>query len=92
MDRARIMELRSEAATELAGARAREDRLRSLEAARTEAEARAAAHAADAEITRMQVRWGQWFGTGEERERPTPSLPDAEALMHRLDASLSQVQ
>lgn len=55
MDRARIMELRSEAAAEIAGARAKEDRLRSLEAARTEAEARAAAHAADAEIMRLQV-------------------------------------
>ena len=55
MDRARIMELRSEAATELAGARAKEDRLRNLETARAEAEARAAAHAADSEIMRLQV-------------------------------------
>jgi hypothetical protein len=55
MDRARIMELRSEAAAELASARAKEDRLRSLEAARAEAEARAAAHAEDSEIMRLQV-------------------------------------
>ncbi|GAX79257.1 hypothetical protein CEUSTIGMA_g6697.t1 [Chlamydomonas eustigma] len=54
MDRARIMELRSEASAEIAGARAKEDRLRSLETARAEAEARAAAHAADAEIMRLQ--------------------------------------
>ena len=50
------MELRSEAAAELAGARAQADRLRNLETARGEAESRAAAHAADAEIMRMQVR------------------------------------
>lgn len=50
------MELRSEATAELSAARAKEDRLRSLEAARAEAEARAAAHAADAEICRLQVR------------------------------------
>ncbi|KAG2494257.1 hypothetical protein HYH03_007612 [Edaphochlamys debaryana] len=55
MERNRIMELRSEATAELAGARAKEDRLRNLEAARAEAEARAAAHAADAEVCRLQA-------------------------------------
>ncbi|KXZ50853.1 hypothetical protein GPECTOR_14g105 [Gonium pectorale] len=55
MDRSRIMELRSEATAEIAGARAKEERLRNLEAARAEAEARAAAHAADAEVVRLQA-------------------------------------
>jgi hypothetical protein len=56
MDRARIMELRGEAMADLAAARAKDDRLRALETARAEAEARAAAHAADAEVCRLQVR------------------------------------
>ncbi|PNH04643.1 Oral-facial-digital syndrome 1 [Tetrabaena socialis] len=55
MDRSRVMELRSDATAELAGARAKEERLRSLETARAEAEARAAAHAADAEVCRLQA-------------------------------------
>ncbi|GLC50250.1 oxidative DNA demethylase [Pleodorina starrii] len=55
VDRARLMELRSEAVTDLAAARAKEDRLRALETARAEAEARAAAHAADAEVCRLQA-------------------------------------
>ncbi|GFR48611.1 hypothetical protein Agub_g10522 [Astrephomene gubernaculifera] len=55
MDRSRIQELRSEATAEIAAARAKEERLRSLETARAEAEARAAAHAADAEVCRLQA-------------------------------------
>jgi hypothetical protein len=55
MDRSRILELRSEATAEIAGARAKEERLRALETARAEAEARAAAHAADAEVCRLQA-------------------------------------
>ncbi|EFJ49212.1 basal body protein [Volvox carteri f. nagariensis] len=55
MDRARMQELRSEAMADLAAARAKDDRLRALETARAEAEARAAAHAADAEVCRLQA-------------------------------------
>ncbi len=62
MDRSRLLELRSEATAELAGARAKEERLRALETARAEAEARAAAHAADAEVCRLQVRGGERKG------------------------------
>lgn len=56
VERARVAEMRSEAAAESGAARAKEDQLRVLEAARAEAEARAAGHAADAEVVRMQVR------------------------------------
>ncbi|GIL76032.1 hypothetical protein Vretimale_5680 [Volvox reticuliferus] len=55
MDRARLQELRSEAMADLAAARAKDDRLRAVETARAEAEARAAAHAADAEVCRLQA-------------------------------------
>ncbi len=55
LDRARLVELRNEAAAEVAAARAKEDRLRALETARAEAEARAATHAAESEILRLQV-------------------------------------
>lgn len=57
MDRARVVELRSEATSEIAAARAKEDRLRAQETARAEAETRAAAYGADAEIRRLQVRF-----------------------------------
>jgi len=55
MERARVAENRSEAAAVCGAARSKEDQVRALEAARTEAEARAAGHAADAEVVRMHV-------------------------------------
>ncbi|MEW5300111.1 MAG: hypothetical protein WDW36_003065 [Sanguina aurantia] len=55
MDRARVVELRSEATSEIAAARAKEGRLQAQETARAEAETRAAAYGADAEICRLKV-------------------------------------
>ncbi|WIA40584.1 hypothetical protein OEZ86_013925 [Tetradesmus obliquus] len=55
-ERARVSELRSAVNADLAVARAHEDRLRTLEAARAEAEARSAAHAAGEEVLRMQLK------------------------------------
>jgi oral-facial-digital syndrome 1 protein len=55
MERARVAEMRSEAAAQSGAARSKEDHVRILEAARAEAEARAAGHAADAEVVRMHV-------------------------------------
>lgn len=76
------MELRSEATAEIAAARAKEDRLRVLESARAESEARAAAYAADNEMLRLQVccechrnltgyrRWLQLHSRGFEVSMP----------------------
>ncbi|KAJ9514459.1 hypothetical protein QJQ45_016198 [Haematococcus lacustris] len=94
-DRARIAEQRAEAAAEMAGARGKEERLKTMQVARMEAEARAAAHAAEAEIARMQVERLQQELAGlrdDVGRRVAAAADNAEAMLSNAAGALGMLE
>ncbi|KAJ9514636.1 hypothetical protein QJQ45_028337 [Haematococcus lacustris] len=94
-DRARIAEQRAEAAAEMAGARGKEERLKTMQVARMEAEARAAAHAAEAEIVRMQVERLQQELAGlrdDVGRRVAAAADNAEAMLSNAAGALGMLE
>ncbi|GFH13838.1 lisH domain-containing protein, partial [Haematococcus lacustris] len=79
----------------MAGARGKEERLKTMQVARMEAEARAAAHAAEAEIARMQVERLQQELAGlrdDVGRRVAAAADNAEAMLSNAAGALGMLE